>query len=103
MKSIFVIICSIILPVFSFNEITTKLCVNCKFFTNSFTNSKIYGKCSLFPKSEMDIEYYVTGNKKKVDFFYCSTARGSDDMCGKEGKKYVNKLSNFWKCKCEKM
>jgi hypothetical protein len=45
----------------------------------------------LFPKEEKrDINYYVTGIKKKVEFHYCSIARISDNMCGKEGKKYIN-------------
>jgi len=101
MKNIFVIICSIIIPVFSLNEITPKLCINCKFFTNSFMNSVVfnnnYGKCSLFKKMESDIDdidYLVTGIKKKSDFTYCSIARDYDNMCGKEGKKYISKLDN---------
>ena len=51
-----------------------------------------YGKCSLFPEKERDIDYFVTGIEKNMNLHYCSTARNYDDMCGKEGKKYVNKL-----------
>ena len=43
MKNIFVIICSIIIPIFS----KPNLCVNCKFFKNSFIGNE-YGKCALF-------------------------------------------------------
>ena len=94
MTKIFLIICSIILPVFSLNEITPKICINCKFFTNSFLANNMFGKCSLFPKTkEVDDHYFVTGIKKKEAFYYCSTARKYDDMCGKEGKKYINKFS----------
>lgn len=98
MKNIFIIICSIILPVFSLNEIRPKLCINCKFFKNSFMINNRYGKCSLFPNTdtERDIDYFVTGIdiKKNNNFYYCSIARKYDNMCGKEGKKYINKLSN---------
>ena len=92
MKYIFVIICSIILPVFSLKEITSKFCINCKFFTNNIITRNEFGKCSLFPIVEKNDEFLVTGNKK-VDYTYCSIARKYDDMCGKEGKKYKNKLS----------
>ena len=91
--NIFVIICSIILPVLSFKEITPKFCIHCKFFTNRFMENNKFGKCSLFPKTERNIDYYVTGIDKNVEFYYCSVARNNDDMCGKEGKKYVDKLS----------
>jgi hypothetical protein len=30
----------------------------------------------------------------KDDFLYCLTARSYEDLCGKEGKKYVNKIDN---------
>lgn len=95
MKNILVIICFIILPVFSLNEITPKLCVNCKFFMNNFIIGKKYGRCSLFPKTETDIDY-VTGIKTESKFQFCSIARDYDNMCGKEGKKYINKVDNFW-------
>ena len=74
----------------SLKEITPKLCVNCKFFI-SLEGRNEYGRCSLFKKQGMDIDYLVPG---KDDFLYCLTARSYEDMCGKEGKKYVNKLDN---------
>ena len=95
MKNIIVIICSIIIPFFSLNEITPKLCVNCKFFMNNFISGKKYGKCSFFPKTEMDIDL-VTGSKKDAKYQFCSIARDYDNMCGKEGKQYVSKLDNNW-------
>ena len=92
MKNIFVIICS----VYSLNEIffKPKLCINCKFFKNSFIDDNKYGKCSLF-KEDMknDADYFVTGVQKYSDYTFCSIARTYDDMCGKEGKKYINKMS----------
>jgi hypothetical protein len=53
----------------------------------------IYGKCFLFRKTERNINYFVNGIDKNIDYYYCSTARNRDDMCGKEGKKYIDKLS----------
>jgi hypothetical protein len=103
MKNIFVIICYIILPVFSLTEIAPKLCINCKFFRNNFLTDNKFGRCYLFPTEEKrDINYYVTGIEKNVEFYYCSTARNYDDMCGKEGKKYIN-LSEDRRLKCKKV
>lgn len=93
MKNIFFIICSTILTVFSLNEITPKLCINCKFFTNNFLKNNRYGKCTLYPTTKIDVDYYVTGIKKDFDFYYCSIVRDSDNMCGKEGKKFINKFN----------
>ena len=71
----------------SLTEITPKLCVNCKFFIRLEGRNE-YGRCSLFKKNGMDIDC------GKDDFLYCLTVRSYEDMCGKEGKKYVNKLDN---------
>ena len=76
--------------ILSLKEIIPKLCVNCKFFI-SLERRNEYGRCSLFKKTGTDIDYLVAG---KNDFLYCLTARSYDDMCGKEGKKYINKLNN---------
>jgi hypothetical protein len=94
MKNIIALIVSIILPVLSLNEITPKLCVNCKFFRSNYINGNSYGKCSLFPKTELEIDL-VTGIKKDPKYQFCSIARDYEDLCGKEGKKYEEK-----KCKC---
>ena len=100
MKNILLIICYIILPVFSLNEIAPKLCINCKFFKNSLLTNNKFGRCSLFPKEEKrDINYYVSGMEKNIDFHFCSTARTYDDMCGKDGKKYINLSEDRLKCK----
>ena len=95
MKSILLIICSLIIPVLSLSEIQPKLCVNCKFFMNDFISGNKYGKCYFFPKTEMDIDL-VTGIKKNYKYQFCSIARDYDSMCGKEGKKYINKRDNIW-------
>ena len=102
MNYMFGVLFSILLPMFSSlkeNPIIPlpKLCINCKFFTNSlFTDSK-YGKCSLFTKiEESKADFLVNGirtRKNKIDYTYCSIARKYDDMCGRNGTKYVDKLS----------
>lgn len=92
MKYIIVIICSILLPIFSLKKITPKLCVNCKFFINDIIGDE-FGKCSLFPKQESsEFNFLVTGIKNiDIDYYYCSSARQYEDLCGKEGNKYKNK------------
>ena len=88
MKNILALILSLLIPVLSLNENTPKLCVNCKFFKSDLLGGNVYGKCSLFPKTEIDIDL-VTGIKKYPKYQYCSIARDYDDLCGKEGKLYV--------------
>ena len=73
-----------ILQVFS-NEIPK--CIHCKFFQKHFIDNK-YGKCLFFPKTEVQ---FVTDEHDNDSHYYCSTARKYEDMCGKEGKKYVRK------------
>jgi hypothetical protein len=88
MKRILGSICYI-MTVRSLKEITPKLCVNCKFYISDSFKGTEYGRCSLFKKQGMDID------SGKDDFLHCLTARSYEDMCGKEGKKYVNKLDNI--------
>ena len=84
-----------IMTVRSLKEITPKLCINCKFFI-SLEKRNEYGRCSLFKKQGMNIDCGKNDCGKddceKNDFLFCLTARSYEDLCGKEGKKYVNKL-----------
>uniref|UniRef100_A0A6C0LMP7 Uncharacterized protein n=1 Tax=viral metagenome TaxID=1070528 RepID=A0A6C0LMP7_9ZZZZ len=101
MKNSFAFFSSAVIPIFASKEITPKLCVNCKFFINTVSANEYgsinalagneYGRCSLFKKKGKDVDYLVP---EKNDFLYCLTARSYYDMCGNEGKKYVNKLDN---------
>ena len=59
MKNTFAILCSTTIPIFSLKEVTPKLCVNCKFFINTSLEGNPYGRCSLFKKTGMDIDYLV--------------------------------------------
>jgi len=77
------------------------ICKNCKFFIK-YDNDIIYSKCLMFPKMNPQNEYnkrqnlitlLVTGHYpplkvEELEYFYCSTARDSEDMCGKNGKKF---------------
>ena len=92
MKNIIILICCIVLPLFSSKpHPRAKICINCKHFVSSNNNNNEYGKCSLFPRSENKITALVTGIHKPDDYYYCSTARDFDTMCGKEGTCFEKK------------
>ncbi len=81
---------------FSISQFKPKLCIDCKFYKNNFfTNSK-FGKCSLFLKDEHD-DYFLVNGKNNIEYYqysgyyYCSTSRKYDNMCGNEGKFYEEK------------
>ena len=88
-----------------------KICVNCKYFMNDISTTSsgdaTFGKCLLFPKYELISEYekrselmnfLVSGydkhnpKKEKEDYYFCTTARGTENMCGKTGKRYEEKF-----------
>ena len=70
-----------IVPIFSL-----KLCIHCKHFIKN--DKSEYGKCELFTKMNMDT-FVVNGEKHdNIDYYYCSTARQFDTMCGEKGKYY---------------
>ena len=68
------------------------ICSKCKFFRNDYFRTK-YGKCTLFPTGDESIHFLITGKKNAgdVDYFYCSTARQYDDLCGPAGRLYQDK------------
>lgn len=74
-------------------------CVNCKFYMpNNFLfgfGGKEFGKCKLYYEIKEDTNFLVTGNKKKetIEYYYCSTCRNSENMCGKQGLQFMNKNS----------
>lgn len=61
-----------------------KFCKNCKNFIPNI-NSK-NGKCRILPMNLKN--YLVTGNSDDIEYYYCTTAREYDDMCGKNASKY---------------
>ena len=81
-----------LLPIFALKG-EPKLCINCKSFKKDFFSDNQFGKCSLFQKESYSINYLVDGKRTipKNEYYYCSTARGSDDMCGKDGLLFEKK------------
>ena len=80
------------------NTITSeKYCVNCKHFVKNPFCKDTFSKCSAFRKNVEihHIDYLISG-KEKIEYKYCSTARENKDLCGSEGKMYMEK-SNFYK------
>uniref|UniRef100_A0A6C0EE05 Uncharacterized protein n=1 Tax=viral metagenome TaxID=1070528 RepID=A0A6C0EE05_9ZZZZ len=78
------------------NIIKPKLCVNCKFFMKeSFLTPDAYSKCTKFSFIDHD-DFFVNGIKRPETkrYYYCSTARNFDHMCGIEGKKFEEKNKN---------
>jgi hypothetical protein len=90
MNYIILIFYSIILPIISLRQKTPKLCINCKYFIPD-NDSGRFDKCSRFPKQSGKINYLVTGIKDG-EYFYCSTSREHDNMCGEEGKYYKKRI-----------
>ena len=74
-----------------------KFCVNCKYFMPSDTSNE-YGKCSMFPMfptGTSNPKFLVTGKNIISDsYYYCTTARTNDDMCGQIAKKYKKVRKN---------
>ena len=89
MNTIFIIL-SILLPVCSLKQIKPKLCIHCKFFIPD-TDSDKFSKCSLFQKQEGKVLFLINGIYQNEEFYFCSTARSSDNMCGEEGKCFAKK------------
>ena len=93
MKYIFTLLSVLFLQVLSFNEIKPKLCLNCKHFITDNDNGK-FGKCSLFTKKESFDSYMLVNGiseNTNIEYYYCATARSTEDMCGKEGKMHKRK------------
>lgn len=72
-------------PAFAF----VPFCINCKHFRDDAVDKK-YGTCKRFPIIYKDDYYLVTGvdKSKKDHYHYCSTARGTERMCGEEGIEF---------------
>ena len=89
MNYIFLLFCSIILPILSLKQTKPNLCINCKHFITDNRIGDEYGKCSLFPRENPSV--LVNGINKDNNYYYCTTARIHDNLCGKEGKLYKKK------------
>jgi hypothetical protein len=70
--------------------ICQKICINCRFFLKN--NNPEFGRCACFPKNIDNSIFLVTGKyDKNVEYYFCSTARTDEKMCGEQGKKYEEK------------
>ena len=88
----FILLFTLMLPLYAFQGEPLKICIHCKHFTKEFFNSNSFGKCKLFPR-ETNINIYLVDGKSNpsTDYHYCSTARMSDDMCGIDGYFFAKK------------
>jgi hypothetical protein len=50
---------------------------------------KVHARCALFPIDNN--EHLVTGKVATTNYYFCTTARGAEDMCGTEGKLFVKR------------
>ena len=107
MLNIFILLLSIPSLIFSVNLFSKSylyknnnqpnFCIDCKFYIpNDFlfgVIGKEFGKCKLYYDINDDRDFLVTGNKKNIkkEYKYCSICRNNDNMCGKEGKQFINK------------
>lgn len=74
-------------------KIGTKFCINCKFYKKTFFTDSEFGKCTMFPRKQTNDNYLVNGKNATIEeYYYCSTVREYDNMCGEEGKFYEEKL-----------
>jgi hypothetical protein len=92
MKTIFIIILTSILSVFSFTENKPKLCINCKYYISD-NNKGSLSKCSFFQQEEDKVRFLVNGIRKteEIKHHYCYTARSFNNLCGEDGNMYVRK------------
>jgi hypothetical protein len=93
MRSIFFGVLSGLLSLFSASQTGPKLCIDCKFYRRPFFSSTDFGKCSAFIKEYHDDYFLINGvsSSKKTDYYFCSTSRNFEDMCGEEGRCYEQK------------
>lgn len=79
------------MPILSFKP---KLCVNCKYFMKDNVDTNHYGKCLKFPKEKGPVYDLVSGETMSdEEYYYCSTARTFEFMCGKKGNFYKKKYT----------
>lgn len=100
MNTILLFFLSIILSSNSVRQtklIKPNFCFNCKYFIKDDGGDDRFAKCSLYPIIKEDNSYLVTGidRQENVDYNYCTIARNSEKMCGKDGnmhkRKYIKK------------
>lgn len=81
-----------------------KYCVNCKYFivNPNLPNNNSRGRCNAFPFEDYLLEppiNTVSGEQEgeleyHERFYACSSSRGLDNKCGKDGKHFIPKDPN---------
>jgi len=66
-----------------------KLCINCKYFIDNNLAGPAYGRCSYYPLN--NTRFLIDGKNDMIDYRYASVVRGSNSLCGNEGKHYKKK------------
>jgi hypothetical protein len=76
---------------------STKFCHQCKHFKRHpglLFFDRRFGFCSMSPKVDENRYYLVTGKIQNVEeYYFCSTARSIESLCGPIGKKFEKKES----------
>jgi len=71
------------------HALTPKLCIHCKHFMANREVGIEFGKCRILPKKPIDTNLFVTGKTiYKEYYWYCSTARQYENLCGEKGKQF---------------
>ena len=74
-------------------KIFKKFCVNCKYYITDGLSDK----CRAFQKDDFTFLVRPTSNNNNsstidlTNYYYCTTARSIDSMCGIQGIHYVQK------------
>jgi hypothetical protein len=75
-------------------SINIKKCINCKYFIqNKHVNDIIFGKCFYYPLKLDKVFNLISGEliEDNSDYEYCITARNYNNLCGPNGKNYLEK------------
>ena len=93
MKTILAVLLFHLLLQIGVSNAEPKFCINCKHFRLKPGSGVDFGRCALFSKKKDMGTYLTTGVKSdpKNDYYYCSTARTSNHMCGEEGNFFQEK------------
>lgn len=68
-------------------KLKPKFCLNCKYLLRDNNDDTINGKCKKFPYVK-NPKYLVSGDEKNMEYFFCSTARSHENMCGTDATQY---------------
>ena len=94
MHFVILIFLSIFLPTISLKQTKPKLCINCKYFIPDNDSGK-YSKCFLCPTIQGKANFLVSGTINIDDYYYCTTARSGNAICGEAGKFYKKKIQRL--------